>query len=358
MNSNDVLSYKCPSCGSPLVYGVDGKLICSSCGNAYEPEALQVLERSEVEDKGFDWGDYTKKFENEKEVLENTSIYICRSCGAAIEADETLAATHCPYCDNEIILSDRLTGGLKPNAVIPFKISEKTLEDSVKNYFKNKPLLPSNFINKQKMSKIKGIYVPFWLFDSKIDGQTFFNGTKTRFYSDSDYNYTETRHYIIENDGKMSFSKIPVDASVKMRNDLMDSVEPFDFSKLVKFDSAYLSGYVADRFDSTPDNEMERAENRMLNSAADEISTTTGFGAVSVRSKNLHANNAKVRYALLPVYLLNCEYGGKKYQYAINGQTGKVVGELPESKIKKLAFFFGSFVIFGLLAFLITYFVT
>ncbi|MBP5245262.1 MAG: hypothetical protein J6036_02260 [Clostridia bacterium] len=340
MNSNDIISYKCPSCASPLVYGVDGKLTCSSCGNTYEPEALQVLERSEVESEGFDWGDYTKKFENEKEVLENTSIYICRSCGAAIEADETLAATHCPYCDNEIILSDRLTGGLKPNAVIPFKISEKTLEDSVKNYFKNKPLLPSNFITTQKMSKIKGIYVPFWLFDSQIDGQMFFNGSKTRFYSDSSYNSTETKHYIIENDGKMKFSKIPVDASVKMDNDLMDAVEPYDYSELVDFNPAYLSGFFADRFDEDPGMSIPRAETRM-NESAEAVfrNSVTGFDSLTLKSKNLKLTDSTVKYVLLPVYLLNLKYMGKNYRFAINGQTGKVVGELPISKFKKLLYY-------------------
>jgi DNA-directed RNA polymerase subunit RPC12/RpoP len=342
MNSNDIISYKCPSCGSALVYGVDGKLSCSFCGNSYETDAIKMLERSEEESKGFDWGDYTKKFENEKEVLDNTAVYVCRSCGAAIEADETLAATHCPYCDSEIILSDRLTGGLKPNAVIPFKISEKTLENSIKNYFKNKPLLPSNFINKQKMSKIKGIYVPFWLFDSKIDGQMFMNASKIRYYSDAHYNYTETKHYIIELDGKMNFAKIPVDASVKMDNDLMDAIEPYDYSDLVDFDPAYLSGFFADRFDEDPEKSLPRAESRM-NESAEAVfkSSVEGFDSISLKSKNLKLMDSTVKYVLLPVYLLNLKYMGKNYRFAVNGQTGKVVGELPISKFKKFMYYLG-----------------
>ncbi len=89
----------------------------------------------------------------------------------------------------------------------------------------------------------------------------------------------------------------------------------------------------------------------MLKSAADEISSTANFGMVTVRSKNLKADDARVSYVLLPVYLLNCEYGGQKYQYAINGQTGKTVGELPVSKGKSWGFFGGAFAVIGAIAF-------
>ena len=236
------------------------------------------------------------------------------------------------------------------------KATLKELPDAIKKFYKGKLLLPNGFFTDSKIGKAQGVYVPFWLFGCHLHGAMDFNAQTVRTYRQGDYQCTETSHFLLKRAGEMDFKNVPVDASVKMRNDLMDSIEPFDFSGLVNFDGAYLSGYVADRFDSTPDSELERAENRMLNSAADEIRSTTGYGAVTVRSNNLRADNAKVRYALLPVYLLNCEYGGKKYQYAINGQTGKVVGELPESKVKKLAFFLGSFVVFGLLAFLITYF--
>ncbi|MBR5381464.1 MAG: hypothetical protein IK136_02470 [Oscillospiraceae bacterium] len=353
----DIREYKCLSCNAPLAFDPGSQEVrCANCGNSFSVEALAAAQEEDSEGSGFDWGNYLNEATGEE--MEDVKVYLCSNCGAEIEADASTAATKCPYCDNNVVLTDRVSGGLKPNAIIPFKITLKELPDAIKKFYKGKLLLPNGFFTDSKIGKAQGVYVPFWLFGCHLYGTMDFNAQRVRTYRQGDYECTETSHFLLKRAGEMDFRNVPVDASVKMRNDLMDSVEPFDFSKLVKFDSAYLSGYVADRFDSTPDNEMERAENRMLNSAADEISTTTGFGAVSVRSKNLHANNAKVRYALLPVYLLNCEYGGKKYQYAINGQTGKVVGELPESKIKKLAFFFGSFVIFGLLAFLITYFVT
>ena len=140
----------------------------------------------------------------------------------------------------------------------------------------------------------------------------------------------------------MSFSKIPVDASVKMDNDLMDAVEPYDYSELCDFNPAYLSGFFADRFDEDPEMSIPRAEKRM-NESAEAVfrSSVTGFDSLTLKSKNLKLTDSTVKYVLLPVYLLNLQYMGKNYRFAINGQTGKVVGELPISKFKKIAYYLG-----------------
>ena len=131
-----------------------------------------------------------------------------------------------------------------------------------------------------------------------------------------------------------------------MANDLMESIEPYDFSKMVPFDGAYLAGFVADRFDSDPDQELPRVNSRVMNSALSGIeSTVREFSSVREHSNSLRLRNAKVKYVLLPAYIINCEYGGKKYQYAVNGQTGKIVGELPSSKALARGYFLKAFAI-------------
>lgn len=339
--TGETVSYKCLSCGSPLVYSAEGKLKCNACDSEYDVETLKSYNESEDGDKEFDWKDYKKGFEGSKETLENTVIYICRSCGAEIETNPQTAATHCPYCDNEIILSDRVEKGLKPNGIIPFKVDKTGLENSVKAYFKGKRLLPNNFLKNQKIEKIQGVYVPFWLFDATLDGQMQLEGTKTLHYSSGDYNITEVKHYLIDVDGKMSFKKIPVDASVRMDNDLMDSLEPYNYSEMTDFNPAYFSGFLADRFDEDPDESLPRASQRMRTSAEEVFTDAVdnGFESIHRRNSNLNILQSSVKYVMLPVYLLNVGYMGKNYRFAVNGQTGKVVGELPISKFKKWLYF-------------------
>ena len=359
MAEQNVVSYKCPACGSPLTYNTSGKLICGACLNEFEVDAVKKFSEAEESSSGFDWGDYKKDFAAGSERLENTRIYVCKSCGAAIETDGTTAATHCPYCDNEVIINEQLTGSVKPNAVIPFSVDKNAAIEAVKNHFKGKKLLPNDFATEHKLGKITGVYVPFWLFDSGIDGNVNLNTTNRRYYSDSEYNYTETKHYLVTLDGGMKFSKIPVDGSEKMDNDLMDALEPFDYSGLVDFNPAYLSGFLADRFDEDPDESLPRASARMNNSAQEVfMGCASEFDSVSVKSTNMKLVDPSVKYVLLPVYLLNLKYKDKNYRFAVNGQTGKVVGELPISKIKSFLHFGLFFTAAAIIGGVIAYFVT
>ena len=337
----EIKDYKCPSCGSALAYKAnEGKLVCDSCGNKYDVDYIISGGRPEdIAGTGFDWGAYKQDLDL-SQSMDETQVFVCQSCGAEIETDKNTAATKCPFCGSNVVLNDRLKGGLKPNAIIPFKITPKELPDAIKKFYEKKRLLPGNFFDLNEIGKVQGVYVPFWLFDCKVDGNVTYNAQRVVSFTDGDYRVTTTSFYVLYRDGEMCFEKVPVDASVKMDNDLMDSIEPFDYNELVDFNSGYLAGYLADRFDSSPDDELDRATSRMINSTSDVMrESTLGYTSVQQRSNNLRATGASVRYVLLPVYLLHCKYNGKEYRYAVNGQTGKVVGELPISRPKQFAWF-------------------
>ena len=347
----DVKGYRCPSCGAVLAYAPGtSEVRCANCGKSIPVAILDTMQADAGENASFDWGDYKQQLSGQH--LQNTKVYQCKSCGAEIEADATTAATRCPYCDSNVVLTDRVSGGLRPNAVIPFKITPKELPDAVNRFYKNKKLIPKNFFDKSRLSKVQGVYVPFWLYDCRLAGRVNLSATTVRMYSDAHYDYTETTEYLLARAGEMSFENVPVDASVKMDNDLMDSLEPFDFSEMVDFNDAYLAGYVADRFDSDPDAELPRANERMMRSADAAFAAAEGqYESVSIQNNAMQIADAGVKYVLLPVYLLHCEYNGKKYQYAVNGQTGKVVGELPVSKSRVWEFFLKGFGIAAAVAF-------
>ncbi|MBP5705802.1 MAG: hypothetical protein J6W76_00850 [Spirochaetales bacterium] len=340
----NVKQYKCPSCGATLSFDAEHQSVkCGTCGNTYS-----ITEFSEKgvgnENGGFDWGDYKRNLSSE--TINNTTVYQCEACGAVIETESTTMATACPFCENNVVIKDRASGGLKPNGIIPFKITKDELPAIIKKFYHKKKLLPGNFFSKSVLEKAQGVYVPFWLYDSDIDGSVSFTAKKERHYREGDYSCTETKYYDAYRSGALSFSKIPADAIVKMNNDMMDSLEPFDFADLKKFDGVYLTGYVADRFDSSPDDELGRAGQRMKTSTESKFqSTVTGYSSVTVKSESLQLKNASVSYVLLPVYLINCHYNDKVYQYAVNGQTGKVVGELPISKAKYWMYFSRAFAV-------------
>ncbi len=346
--AGEALQYKCPKCSAPLTFDPNvEKIHCTACGTDFDIDAVKAVAGEQESSKEFDWGEFKKDL-NLDEKLDNVRVYSCQSCGALIEADENTVATTCPYCDNNVVLTDRVSGGLKPNAVIPFKITKQELPERLKAFYKNKPLLPKNFFAENVTEKAQGMYVPFWLFNAEVDGRMNFRGERVRIFSSGDYTVTETDHFALEREGSMRFNDVPVDASVKMDNDLMDSIEPFDFSEMKEFDPAYLTGFIAERFDSTPDDELQRASGRMEHSAEEVFKSTidiAGNFSSRVVGKNLDLKDASVKYVLLPVYLLNCHYGDKKYRYAINGQTGKVVGELPIGKAESIRAFMIPFVI-------------
>lgn len=327
------LEYKCPNCSAPLSFDPgQQRVACPNCGTVFENDALNAIAQDAM-GGGFDWGDYKSSFDCSERL--NTKVYQCQGCSALIEADENTAATKCPYCDSNVVLQDRIEGGLKPNAIIPFKKTKEEVPGLVSAFYKNKKLLPNNFFGENVSEKVQGVYVPFWLFDANVIGHISMNSSRTSVHRQGDYQVSVTEHFRHERGGDMNFYKVPVDASTKFDDDLMDSIEPYDYSALSEFSSSYLTGFLADRFDSDPEKEIPRAQDRMVNSAVAALeSTVKGYGPCSLVSSNMNVRRADVKYVFLPVYLFNCSYMGKSYRYAVNGQTGKVVGELPIDKGK------------------------
>ena len=140
--------------------------------------------------------------------------------------------------------------------------------------------------------------------------------------------------------GTMEFERVPVDGSKKMPDDYMDSIEPFDYAGLKPFSTAYLPGYLADKYDVTAHESMERADRRFRSSAIDQMRRdVSGYETVSQVGDNVRLHRGKVHYALMPVWTLRTKWKNEDYLFMMNGQTGKMVGDLPVSNGKVGAFF-------------------
>ncbi len=339
---SSILEYKCPNCASDIKFDSGSqKFKCESCDASFTEEELNAIhdfEQNFGEESSFNW----EKTDTDAAEMSGMNEYICESCAAHLAVDETTAASECPYCGSPIIMNGKLAGMNTPDCVIPFRLDKKAAGDALKAFCKGKPLLPSNFVNDNKIKEMKGLYVPFWLFDCDADANIVYDATKVRSWSDSNYNYTETRHYNVYRSGNIGFADIPVDGSSKMDDAYMDGVEPYNYSDMTGFNPGYLLGYMADKYDVSAEDSFPRAETRVKNSTEDAFrSTVVGYTTVTPKMSNIRADKGKYKYALLPIWMLNTKYNGEIYTFAVNGQTGKVSGRLPIDKKKFWLYFAG-----------------
>ena len=346
-----VTNYQCPACTGPLRFDNDaGKLLCDYCGSVFETEQIEELyadkdsaaqTAAELDDIS-QWDISSAGGAWSEEEAANLRAYSCPSCGAEIICDVNTAATSCAHCGNPTIVPGRLGGALKPDLVIPFKLDKESAMRALKRHYRKRIFLPSSFSSKNALEEIKGIYVPFWLFDCSADGTVNFKAQRVRSYTKGDYRITETSHYNVRRSGSVAFEKVPVDGSTKMPDAHMDAIEPYDYSALKPFSTAYLPGYLADKYDISSDKSAVRANGRITQSTVNALmATVSGYSSVSVGSKRISIAKGRVYYALLPVWLLTTKWKDTTLTFAMNGQTGKFVGDLPSSTGKFWAWVFG-----------------
>ena len=355
-----VTNYQCPACTGPLHYSAkSGKLACDYCGSSFDVAEIEALyARKEAEaaaakqaadakaeaaqaakdeaaeaaaaSGGWDTSDLSRDWGAEADGLR---VYSCPSCGAELICDQSTAATACPYCGNPAIVPGQFSGALRPDYILPFRLSKDDAVQALRAHYKGKPFLPRSFTSANHIEQIQGVYVPFWLFDGGAEGAASYRASNTNVFETGDYEITETRHYHVVRAGSLAYEKIPVDASSKMPDDHMDSIEPFDYAQLRPFSTAYLPGYLADKYDVTIDDSRDRADTRCRETLAQALrDTVTGYGACVTEREDIALRRGKVHYALLPVWMLSTKWRGQDFLFAMNGQTGKLVGDLPTDR--------------------------
>ncbi len=382
--STGVVNYQCPSCTAPLRFDAEsGQLECDFCGSSFSvaevegvyaakseeaKRAGEAIEASAASSEGADAPDSATEgaggvsVGTVEEVVSSSAaavasagagvaqvwqqtaaapapsmvIYNCPSCGAELICDETTVATSCPYCDNHAVIPTRYSGEFKPDFVLPFAKTKEEAIAALKSHYKGRPFLPDTFTDGNHVKEVKGVYVPFWLFDGSASGSASFEATRSRTYLSGNYRVTETDHFDVYRSGSISFLGIPVDASTKMPDDYMDSIEPFDYRALVPFSPAYLPGYLADKPDVDVEACGERADARAEVTVLDNLrDTVVGYEMVLARGSSAGVVRERSHYAMLPVWMLSTRWEDAPYLFAMNAQTGKMVGDLPVDKRKK-----------------------
>ncbi len=332
---SELFEYKCPNCGGALRFdSTVQQLKCPYCDSTIDVSALsqydEELKNAAPDDMRWESSAGSQWAEGE---TDNIRVYVCNSCGGEILADQNTAASKCPYCDNPVVMKGNLSGVLKPDFIIPFKLSKEQAKAAYHKHLKGKKFLPKVFEDRNHIDEIKAVYVPFWIFDCDVDANIRYRATRTRAWSDPYNSYLETSYYSLLRTGTIAFDNVPVDGSSVMSDDLMQSIEPFDFREAEVFSTAYLPGYLADKYDIGAEASIGIANDRIRKSTFQAFNGTVGnYSSVMMEGSSIRLANGRAKYALYPVWILNTTYDGKRYIFALNGQTGKTVGDLPVSK--------------------------
>lgn len=347
----DVLDNKCPACGAKITFNPKNQMWdCEYCGSKFSLE--QMMEHNNASSiKANTQSDKTFK------KLENMDVYRCKNCGAEVMADETTTATFCVYCGSTAILKDRIMNGIAPTKIIPFK---KVKEDAIlafKGLAKGRPLMPKLFNKPANVEKISGVYIPFWAYNLGVEGNISFNATDIKRWRTYDYEYIKTDSYLSKRGGKLNFNGVLVDGSTRFADDLMDSLEPFNYDELVEYNHAYLSGFLAEKYDVDSDKAIDRANKRVMNTAIDVMKESVLHQTRIVATNDMHVTKKDCDYILLPVWMVNVKYKNKDYTFAMNGQTGEIVGNIPIDIGKTIVISIILFAIIMTIVFLLFYFV-
>ncbi len=343
------LENKCPTCTASISFNPKlGKWKCDYCGSEFTLEEMQKHENNASTEK--------KNAKTKEDDFDGYISYKCESCGAEIVADEETAATFCVYCGNTAILRSKLSGKFTPSKLIPFKKEKKDAIACFKGLSKGRPLMPKDFNNEKNIEKLRGIYIPFWLFDINVSGDITMNGQTVETWTRGDTHYTKTNTFLLTRGGTMDYNHIPQDGSTHFDDDMMNSIEPFNFDEMIPYNHAYLSGFYAEKYDVSDEETLKLASERALNTTRTILKDDAKLYASKViTGDTLQATEKNHDYVLLPVWMVNVKYQDKMHIFAMNGQTGEFIGNIPLDKKKTAIYTIVIFIISFIICLFVSY---
>lgn len=339
----EALTYKCPNCGGGLVFDPSsGQFKCEFCLSKFTEEELKQHFPGQTEPDAAESAEESKP-EQDDEFAAHSMAYRCPSCGAEIITDDTTAATFCYYCHNPIVCEGRLSGAFKPDKVVPFEIDRKTAEKTFLDWVKKRKFVSRDFFGKKQLEKMTGVYFPYWMTEAGLFGTLEGTARQVRVWVAGDIEYTETTTYRVHRAGKLHFREYLSLAFRKGDQTLLSRILPYDMSRAVDFAMPYLSGFQAEKRD-VERSEAELPVQNTLHAYSEDLlrDTTGGCGILTGESTQFSQEQYDWKYCLLPVWLMT--YRGrdnKMYYFALNAQTGEIVGELPLSRGRLVGLFYG-----------------
>ena len=246
-------------------------------------------------------------------------------------------------------------GSFEPDYVIPFQIDRKKAEEIFGQWIRRKRFVPDSFYSPKQIQTMTGVYFPYWLYRCQLHGNLTAEGRNNRVWTAGNIRYTETKVYDVRREGDLDIDSVARNALKKANRKLADGVLPYRMEEKKPFSMGYLSGFVAENRDMERESFVSEVQSEVRQFALENLKASAGdFSSLEVKNSEVDVTEEGWNYALLPVWTLtyNDKARGKIYYFALNGQTGKVWGELPVDNKKLAVLFLG--VVLPLLILLLT----
>lgn len=325
-----LLHFGCPNCGADMTYNIGlKKLHCDHC-------------------------DYSEEFGEDKAEWINAPVpdgeifRTCPNCGGEIPAGKKTCSTKCEYCGTSLIITERLNGDYRPDSILPFALDKTKAVDSFMKWCHNGRFAPAGFTSPKNIENLKPLYIPFWIYDLDTSTSVDATATKVNIYVNGDTEFTETEFFDVHRTLDLEYDKIPYDASEEVDDTLISKVLPYNFDALTEFRMPYLAGFMTEQRDYASEELAPLVKHQVEGYISNYAnSCINGYSSVRINNMNIDYRHEGSAYAYLPLWFISYPYLGKNYIFAMNGQTGKVIGEPPVSMMKIFAHFgVISFIIF------------
>jgi ribosomal protein S27AE len=335
---------KCPNCGSDLKYNPEKYCLdCIHCGTT---QAIEGKSASKVEF-------YELPDESEADWATGMRSYRCNNCGAKTFVEGYEISPACSFCGATNIVEISELPGLKPNGVLPFSRTRSDTAIFAKKWIKKKFFAPNKLKKQFKTDTIKGVYMPVFTFDSKVcsvyEGRLGKRKTRTVHRNGKTYTETYIDWFRVSGTLDRDFKELMVEACDKVTQNEMEKIMPFDSYNAAEFQNSYLSGFSALRYNQGVNSSWNIAREIIDEAIRKQIVAMYHADVVDYINLDTYHSHTSYKYILVPVWMCNYEYKGKKYGFIMNGRSGKITGKTPVSPAKvSFVVFLGLAVIAGI----------
>lgn len=344
---------KCPQCGGEMDFDpATGNLKCPYCD--YE-ETIKVTEDTPQKAEELDF--YAAEHTANRDWGVATKTVLCKSCGAESVYDALQTAAVCPFCGSNQVMDANDQDTMAPGGVVPFRISDKEASELFKKWIKRRWFCPKLAKDSAKPKKFKGIYLPYWTFDT----QTFssYQGEYGIDHTRKDKNgntHTTTEWHKTSGSHREFINDELVLASKNHDMSMLRKLEPFDTENNKSYKPEYIAGFVAERYSlglkdawSVAIRSIKEKLNRHI---SDKIKSEKRADRVRSLQMDTSFDDITYKYLLLPIWVSNFKYNDQVFQFMVNGQTGKVAGKTPISIPKVIITVVGIIAIIAILYYL------
>lgn len=345
----DTNTYKCPECGAPMRYDpTTSTLLCDYCNRI-----INLSKETNDEEE-----DFFKVGADDLSWQKETQIIKCVNCGSENVVSKKEMSTTCPFCGSKQVVAYDAIAGIKPNRVIPFKLSLEDAKTLYKKTIKKKIFVPNKVKKMYLELVLNGVYIPSWTYDSSTFST--YSGRLGKRYTvvvgSGKNRRTETRirWYSIRGTKIVDFDDILVNSGKSLSQSDLNSISPYQTNDSLEFEEGYLAGFQAEHYSKDVKTGFNDAKHVMDPRIRSAILSGYHYDVVGSLNIKTHYDKITFKYVLLPVWFGILNYHKKMYRFLINGESGKIKAKYPKSIVKILTLIFGIIIGIVLLMYLVS----